>query len=435
LTVWSQRRSLTALARGPQGRAGTHSRRKTLNMLVLLRTDANFRRFITACVQSQLGTGAAFVALLIVAYHRTHTGWAVSAILLSNLVPAVVGAPYFGALADRMSRRRLAVVGDLVGAAAFAGLALVPSFAAMVPLAVAAGAGAALSRCAIKAALPTLVAPERRSAATALWGVCRDAGMTLGPSIAAVLLLVGSPELVLVANAGTFAASALLLRGVDLGQPSGSASRRGHPTQVREVISALCGLPDLAIVIIAGSVVALAGGLINVAEPLLAIGPLEAGGAGYAVLVAAYGLGMVAGGCANARCRDDLPALRRRWLVGMAVTGLGLCATGAAPTLAVATASFAVTGVGNILVVGSEIRLLQERSPEALVGRLFGLYDAVYNGALASALLIAGAVLTLGGPRTIFLLAGAGVLCILACASVCLRSTGDPLALPEPARP
>jgi len=361
----------------------------------------------------------------------------VSIILLCNLLPGVILSPYFGGLADRWPRQRLAVVGDLVGAGAFAGLAVVPSFAATVMLALTAGAGVAISRCAVKAALPTLVAPDQRSVATALWGASRDAGMTAGPGVAAILMLVVSPELVLAANAATFATSALLLQRVDLGRASlaaaGSADRR---FPLREATSALGGLPDLRVVMIAGSAVALAGGLINVAEPVLAVRGLAAGDSGYAVLVAVYGLGMLAGGWVNARCGNDLATLRRTWLAGMAVTGAGICATGAAPTLSVAIASFAVTGVGNVLVIGSEIRLLQERSPEALVGRLFGLYDSIYNGALTSALLIAGAVLAWGGPRTIFLLAGAGVLAVLACAAVCLRSieTDRPQSKLEPDR-
>ena len=77
-------------------------------------------------------------------------------------MPGIVLSTPFGALADRVSRRRLAVGADLLRAAAFIALAVISSFALTVALALAAGIGTAMFRPAVTAALPGLVTDEQR---------------------------------------------------------------------------------------------------------------------------------------------------------------------------------------------------------------------------------------------------------------------------------
>lgn len=121
-------------------------------MIAVLKSPAA-RRFFIAHFQSELGNGAAYVALVLVAYHRLHSGWAIALVLLADFLPGIVLAAPFGALADRMPRRRLAVGADMLRAGAFIALAVVPSFAATVGFALLAGVGTALFRPAVNAAL------------------------------------------------------------------------------------------------------------------------------------------------------------------------------------------------------------------------------------------------------------------------------------------
>ncbi len=186
----------------------------------LLQQHRSLRRFFAAFFQSQVGSGAAYVALLLVAYHRLHSGWAISLVLLGEFVPGIVLSPVFGSLADRVSRRRLAVSGDLLRAASFTALALIPSFPATVGLAMLAGVGSAMFRPAINAALPGLVPPADRSKLIALFYASVNTGLMLGPALTAFMLLFTRAEEVLLLDALTFVVSALLLTGVDLGPRS-----------------------------------------------------------------------------------------------------------------------------------------------------------------------------------------------------------------------
>ena len=232
---------------------------------------------------------------MLVAYHRLHSGWAIALVLLADFLPGIVLAAPFGALADRFSRRSLAVGGDLLRAGAFIALAVLPSFAATAVLTLLAGVGTALFRPAVSASLPGLVGDEQRSPAIALYGTGVSLGLALGPALTALVFLFGSATLMLAVNGETFLVSAALLRIVPLG--SSAAEPDIESRQERESLcsSTARGARSAAqtpgvrtlLLIRAGS--CLAGALMNVAEPLLATGPLGAGGSGYSLLVAVYG--------------------------------------------------------------------------------------------------------------------------------------------------
>src|SRR5215217_638284 len=181
------------------------------SVIELLRHEPRARVFFAALAQSALGTGAAYVALLIVAFDRFESGWAVGLILFADLVPSMLLGPVFGAAADRWSRRTCLVVADVIRAWAFVGIAVVDDFIPTMLLAAVAGAGTGLFNPAALAALPGLVRKERLSSATALYGAIADVGFIAGPAIAAAAFMIGGAEGVLAGNAVTFGVSAVAL--------------------------------------------------------------------------------------------------------------------------------------------------------------------------------------------------------------------------------
>src|SRR5918996_1103083 len=186
-------------------------------VLDLLRHERQARVFFLALAQSSLGTGAAYVALLLVAYERFRSPWAIGLILLADVLPAMVLGPLFGAVADRFSRRTAMIVADVIRSAAFAGIALVDGFVPSVLLALLAGVGTGLFTPSALAALPSVVAERRLPAASALYGAVMDLGFVVGPGLGALVLLVGGPEVILTFNAVTFVISAALLAIISFG--------------------------------------------------------------------------------------------------------------------------------------------------------------------------------------------------------------------------
>jgi MFS family permease len=384
-------------------------------MLALFKQKTT-RRFYLAWLQSSLGNGASYVALVLVAYHRMHSAWAISLVLLADFLPGIVLGPLFGAFADRYSRRRLAVGADLLRAVAFLALAVVSSFAATIALALVAGVGTALFRPAVRSALPELVDAEQRSPATALYGSISSFGVTLGPAITAMLLFFTSANWVLAANGVTFLISAALLRSVPLGRGAGSVEAHEGSvwSSTQAGARAAARIPGVVPLLIIGALSVLAAAAINVAEPLLATGPLHAGNSGYSVLVAVYGGAMVLGAILNSRMGSDVGELRRRLLIGVLLNGVGMLISGTAPDLAVAIVGFAVTGFSNALIVGPEMRLFQELVTDDMRGRVMGLQDMLENSAFVAAFLAGGMLLTTVGVRSVFGLGGGALLLVAA---------------------
>ncbi len=393
-----------------------------LSILELWRAERRSRWFFAAHLQGALGVGLGYVALLVFAYERIGSAWAASAVLLADLLPSMLLGAVIGAVADRTSHLGCAIAADLVRAAAIAGLLLVDGIGAMLALAIVLGMGNALFRPATSALLPALVGPERLTAANALYGMSRDAGQLLGPACAAGVLLFTGPEALLAINATTFLVSALLLtrlRGVGRpAEPSGETLLSDTRAGIRAVLG---DRMTRTLMCTSGAVVMVAGTM-NVAELVLAQRELGAGSSGFALLVCAYGCGLVCGSLLGASHTDD-DGLRRRYLLGLVLLGAGLVGSSVAPVLGAAMATFALSGLGNGLFVVSDRVLLQRIVPERLHGRTFGLLDAVDSWGFGGALIAGGALASAYGGRTTFALAGVGTLLVWLAAARVLRRT------------
>src|SRR5690349_16605405 len=178
-------------------------------------SEAPARRFFAAHAQSCLGSGVAAVALALLAYERFGTAWAIAAVLIPDLLPAIVLGPLLGALVDRIGWRTCVVVADVLRFAAFAVIVFASSLELMIVGALIAGLGNALFGPAALAGLPRLAGGERgRAAAMGLYGAIDDLGLTAGPALASVALAIVSPAALMGFNALTFLVSAVLVAGV-----------------------------------------------------------------------------------------------------------------------------------------------------------------------------------------------------------------------------
>ena len=148
--------------------------------------------------------------------------------------------------------------------------------------------------------------------------------------------------------------------------------------------------------------VMLVAGATNVAELVLARDEVGAGGTGFALLVTAFGCGMLAGSLTPPR-----------YLTSIALLAVGLLGTAAAPTLPLAMLAFAVAGIGNGLFIVTVRNLVQTTIPERSHGRAFGVLDAIDSWAFGAAILAGGALAASLGGRVTFAIAGTGALLVL----------------------
>jgi MFS family permease len=393
----------------------------------LLRAESRARVFFAVMTQSALGTGAGYVALLLIAYERFHSPWAISIVLIADLVAPMIFGPMFGAIADRWSRRSCAVVADVVRAVAFVGVAVVDGFAPTVAFALLAGVGTALFTPATLAALPSLVEKERLPAATSLYGAIADVGLAAGPALAALVLVAGGPEEVLLANAVTFAISGLGLLTIDFGRaPNRDAGEElSLFADTRAGVRATRGIPGLRTLLLATGGALFFGGLLNVAELPFVTSDLGGSEAAYSFVVALAGLGVAAGSLSGGA--GGAPThLRDRFLFGMILMAGGYLASGLAGRWELLLITFVVAGFGNGVMLVHERLMLQELVPDRLAARVFGIRDAITAWAYAISFTAAGGLASAFGSRAVMIASGAGVVLVWAVTAMRMRTeVGD----------
>jgi MFS family permease len=173
--------------------------------------------------------------------------------------------PLLGSVADRVDRRRCAIAADVARAAALAAICLGGGFAPMLALALVAGLGGTLFGAATGALMPALVAPARLPAANGLYRALRDGGVMLGPALAAGMLLLTGPTSLLLLDAASFPASALLLTRLRPGPadtappepaPSEDGRRGSLLAETGEGVRAIAALPAVPLLLVVSSAAA-----------------------------------------------------------------------------------------------------------------------------------------------------------------------------------
>lgn len=385
--------------------------------------DPAWRRFFGAHAQSCLGSGLAHVALPLLAFDKTGSPWAITAVLVPDLLPAMLLGPLLGTIVDRIGWRGCAIAADLCRAAAFGVLAWTASLPAMVAAAALAGTGTALFAPAALSGLSRLAAPDERPAALGLFGALDDLGLTTGPALAA-LLLAGLPAGDLLGvNAITFAISAVLLAGIREPEVAGDdvAVVPSLWADVRAGVRALAGRPDVRLLLGSSTAAVLCVGVTNVGEVVLARDVLGLGGSGLAMLVAAGGLGTVLGSLA-ARSRTAWE-WRRAYTTGLACMAADLLLCSLAPPLPLLLFVFVLGGFGNGFALVHDRLLLGEAVPPALHGRVFAVQKTMTSCAFAGSFAAAGVLIAMGGVQDMFLVAGTSMLVVMLCAVPRLRAT------------
>jgi MFS family permease len=386
--------------------------------------DGAARRFFAAHAQSCLGSGLAHVALPLLAFDKTGSPWAVTAVLVPDLLPAIVLGPLLGAVVDRVGWRACAIASDLLRALAFGVIAVWGSMPAIVVAAALAGTGTALFAPAALTGLGRLAPGDRRPAALGLFGALDDIGLTAGPALAA-LLLAGLPASALLgANAISFAVSALLIAGIR--EPADAAASPTHrPTSiwhdVRNGMRELSGRPAVRLLLMSSCAAVLCAGVTNVGEVVLARQVLHLGGSGLALLVAAAGLGTVLGSLA-ARS-SHVWEWRRGYITGLSCMVADLALSALAPDLWLLLPIFVIGGFGNGFALVHDRLLLGEAVPPALHGRVFALQKGLTSLAFAASFAGASVLIASIGVQRTFMLAAFGMFAVVVVAAPRLRAT------------
>ena len=368
---------------------------------------------------SLLGDGVEPVALTFAVLDLTGSATDLGVVLAARSLALVGSLLAGGVVADRVSRRTVMIGADLVrllGQGTIAVL-LVSGHATVVEIAVSQafiGAATGFFNPASSGLIP-LVAGEWLQQANSLRGMAMAAGNIAGPAIAGVLVVVTSPGIALLIDAGSYAASAVLLSRAR--SHSGAA---GEPERFFAELRA--GFAEFRARTWVWATVAVLSvvNAVGVAFPVLGalIAKRELGGAGaWALILAVQGVGSLLAGTTLLRLRPSRPLLVGTLVGLLAVVPTLLLAIPASLAL-IAIAAF-VAGIGTTVFNILWETTLQQHIPEAARSRVSS-YDWFGSLALQS---VGFAVI---GP----LAAGVGVSTALyLCGGVEIVAAGSLLAL------
>jgi MFS family permease len=396
--------------------------------LRLLGANRPFRLLWTARAVSFLGDSLGLVALMLHVASTTGQALAVAALLLAgDFAPALLG-PLTGTVADRLDRRRVMVACELVQGALVVAIALwLPSLPLLLVLVGLRAVAGQVFQPASRAAVPAVVPEPDLERANAAVGVATNGGETLGPLVAAVALPLLDVRGVLLLDAATFAISAVLLAFLPALPGDGPGrDRASFLADARTGLRYLWRERTVRVVTLGFVAIVACNGIDDVALVFLATDTLGGGDGAVGLLLAAVGIGLLAGYAllARTRRRVAMPALL---LAGFAVSSAGNLLTGLAWAVAAAFAVQAVRGLGIAAIDVAATTLVQRIVPARLLGRVFGTLYGGIGVAAAVSYLLGGLLLDRTTPRVAFVAAGTAGLLATATTALALRRARPPV--------
>jgi predicted MFS family arabinose efflux permease len=378
----------------------------------------DFRRLWTASAISSLGDGAMLAAGPLFVASKTTDPLLVAAAMFAQQLPWLLFSLIAGAYVDRLERRRLIVVVNVLRAVAVGGLALGAALdAAGLPMLYAAlfllGTGDSVARNAETALLPSLVGEDDLAAANArIFGATTLGAQLAGPPLGAYLFAVAA-ALPFGVDAASFVAAAALVAGIR-GARTAPTDREARSLR-HEVAEGLRWLWEhralrlLALCICAMNITFSGAMAVYVvyAKERLGLGPL---GYGALLTVSAVGGVLGTGFVARLESRFGASLLLRVGLLLEAATHVGLALT---RDPWVAGGIMAVFGVHALVWSVVTLSLRQRAVPSEMLGRVNGVYYLFSVGGSAVGALLGGIVAHVFGITAPFWI-GAALVALLA---------------------
>ncbi|MBB1200243.1 enterobactin transporter EntS [Enterobacteriaceae bacterium 89] len=373
-------------------------RQSWLLNLSLLKTHPAFRAVFIARFISILSLGLLGVAVPVQIQMLTQSTWQVGLSVTLTGGAMFVGLMLGGVLADRYERKKLILLARGTCGIGFLGLWLnallpEPSLLAIYLLGIWDGLFASIGVTALLAATPALVGRENLMQAGAITMLTVRLGSVISPMVGGLLLASGGFSWnYLLAALGTFLTTLTLLRLPLLPPPP---QPREHPLK-----SLMAGLRFLFSSPLIGGI-ALLGGLLTMASavrvlyPALALG-WQMSAAQIGMLYAAIPLGAALGALTSGRLAQFVRpgALMLATTVG-AFAAIGLFSL--MPVWLLGVVFLALFGWLSAISSLLQYTMIQTQTPEAMLGRINGLWTAqnVTGDAIGAALLGGfGAMLT-----------------------------------------
>ncbi len=380
---------MSALVARVEGQTkATHPRTRTAG------PGGSLARFTVGFGLSAIGQSMSTVAILVVVHERTDSVAWVGLAAATRLLPYLLVSPVAGALADRVDRRALFLVSllsrSLLAVAMAVAVAFQPAVATLVLLSFAFTACGTPCFPAALASLPHLTRGGDLDRPTAVLSTVETGGYLAAPAIGGALLLATSPTVVLLVDAGLLAVAMIFIPR-RLGRAAPSDRAEGLVGGLAQGVRLVADRPPVRASLLSVVVVSLMGGAMSVLVVPMATDQLGGDSTGTGLLVVALGGGALLGA--------GLASWRTTWspVANLAMAGGPVVLVAPMAKAGVVVALLVVAGAAAALFEVTMITRIRELTPEHLVARVFGLFDAAVVGAEVTGALAAPLVLRLVG--------------------------------------
>jgi MFS family permease len=389
-----------------------------------------FSRLLTSYTVNELGDAVGIVALAVLVYDRTQAVAPTAAFFIAaKFLPALV-APALTARLDQMDLRRSLPGLYVIGAAAFAALALIADGNFFLPLVLALGlvdgalaiTGRSLTRGAVATMLqPTALLKE----GNALMNIGFAVASVGGAALAGLLIAEFGVAVALLADACSFLVIAIVL-ALTPGLPRARVERQPFRERLGAGILFARRNRTVRLLLIGQAFALILFTLVIPIEVIYAKESLGTTDAGFGILLASWGAGIVVGSLVYllVRQRSALALI----IMSTALVGVAYLGLATAGTLLVACLFSVLGGTGNGVQWISVVTTLQEMTPTDYQARIVGLLESLGAAMPGVGYLIGGALVALGSPRTAYAVAGSGVLVLVLAALVVRPRLARPAA-------
>ncbi|MGI8607925.1 MAG: MFS transporter [Candidatus Dormibacteria bacterium] len=374
------------------------SSRRSMRALVVDRAfpslhHRNYRLFFFGQLVSLIGTWTQQVAQGWLVWTISHSPLMLGVVTGAQSVPILLFGLVGGVAADRVPRRTLLIVTQVVAmilAAILAGLTLTgivsaanptPSLVIVGIIAFALGTVNAFDAPTRQAFVVELVGKKHLMNAISLNSSIFNGARIIGPAIAGVLIATVGIPICFAINAATFvpvivglylirtrpSADAVTIRGSLLGNLSESLRYVRREPLIRDIY--------LTVVIISLLVFTYSAML-----PLFADKVLHSGAGGYSLLSVAGGLGAVTGALSLAVVRERR-RYRGAWIVAGAIAqSIGVALFALSGNIWISAVMLAIVGFSGISFLARANTALQTRVPDEMRGRVMSIYILLLMG-------------------------------------------------------
>jgi MFS family permease len=398
-----------------------------------------FGRLLSSYTLNELGDSVGIVALAILVFDRTGDVAATSAFfIVGKFLPALL-APALTARLDQLKLRRTLPGIYLVEALVFGALALFAHgtfvLAAVLALALVDGLLAVTARGLTRGAVGTLLEPAGLiKEGNALMNIGFALSSVGGAALGGLLVAEFGLATALVVDALSFLVIAVALASTR-GLPSIEVEHQPWRERLGDGLRFVRGHRAIRLLLAGQAIALILFTLVIPIEVIYAKESLHTTDAGFGILLASWGAGIVVGSFVYllVRTRSAMALI----VLSTAAIGAGYLGMASAGTLLVACLFSVLGGAGNGVQWIAVVTAIQEATPADYQARVTGLLESLGAGMPGVGYLLGGILVGLGSPRTAYAVAGIGVLALVVLALL-VRSritSGTPSISPAASRP